>query len=275
MFSPAAPEITTTTSSAIRNSNTVLILVLSGLALAVIGLVLFLVIRRKRRKSQAARDKLMTEGHPNISIPTLGTQYELSSLLSINTIGRKGSHQSELSIGSGYNVTTAAEKTEHILDDRVSKYIDHDIGQDVVDGHNVTLETILNTTQDPPTDTNIAPKAEQEIFETPRESHIPDKMLNPPTPELLVSPPSPAGSCSGDRERPRSELYGHCGQTQPPALPTKRSVGQLGQAVSERSLVTQGAGQTPNIPPKLKPFIPPKQTINKSREDVHKINKVN
>ena len=262
--------MTTTTSSAIRNSNTVLILVISALVLAVIGLVLFLVIRRKRRKSEAARDKLMTDGHPNISIPTLGTQYELSSLLSIDTIGRKGSHQSEVSIGSGYNVTTAAEKTEHILDDRVSKYIDHDIGQDVVDGHNVTLETILNTTQDPPTDTTIAPKAEQEMFETPNERHMPDKMLNPPTPELLVSPPSPAGSCSEVRERPRSELYGHCGQGAP-ALPAKRSVGQ---AVSERSLVTQEAGETPNIPPKLKPFIPPKQTINKSREDVHKINKV-
>ena len=129
----------------------------------------------------------------NISIPTLGTQYELNSLLSINTIGRKGSHVSEVSMTSGYNVTSAAEKTEHILDDRVSKYIDHDIGQDVVDGHgdygdhDLTLETILNTTQD-------APRAEQETFETPR-----DQLVNPQalTPELLVSPPSPAGS---DRE---------------------------------------------------------------------------
>ena len=163
--------MTTTTSSAIRNSNTVLILVISALVLAVIGLVLFLVIRRKRRKSQAARDKLMTDGHPNISIPTLGTQYELSSLLSISTIGRKGSHQSEVSIGSGYNVTTAAEKTEHILDDRVSKYIDHDIGQDVVDGHNVTLETILNTTQDPPTDTTIAEEDCQDVNERIEEKY--------------------------------------------------------------------------------------------------------
>ena len=155
------------------NSTTILILVISGLLLAVIGLVLFLVIRRKRRKSRAARDKLMTDGHPNISIPTLGTQYELNSLLSINTIGRKGSHMSEVSMTSGYNVTSAAEKTEHILDDRVSKYIDHDIGQDVVDGHgdygghDLTLETILNTTQD-------APRAEQETLETPR-----DQLVNP------------------------------------------------------------------------------------------------
>lgn len=109
----------------------------------------------------------------NISIPTLGTQYELNSLLSINTIGRKGSHMSEVSMTSGYNVTSAAEKTEHILDDRVSKYIDHDIGQDVVDGHgdygghDLTLETILNTTQD-------APRAEQETLETPR-----DQLVNP------------------------------------------------------------------------------------------------
>ena len=71
----------------------------------------------------AARDKLITDGHPNISIPTLGTQYELNSLLSINAIGRRGSHVSEVSMTSGYNVTSAAEKTEHILDDRVSRMV--------------------------------------------------------------------------------------------------------------------------------------------------------
>ena len=246
------------------NSTTILILVISGLLLAVIGLVLFLVIRRKRRKSMAARDKLMTDGHPNISIPTLGTQYELNSLLSINAIGRRGSHVSEVSMTSGYNVTSAAEKTEHILDDRVSKYIDHDIGQDVVDGHgeygdhDLTLETILNNTQD-------APRAEQETFETPR-----DQLVNPSalTPELLVSPPSPAGS---DRERPRSEVYG---QGHAPALPAKRSISHASREMSLVTWVTEEKGELPNFPPKLKPFIPPKQTINKSRrEDVHKINK--
>ena len=117
----------------------------------------------------------------------------------------------------------------------------------------------MNTTQD-------APRAEQETFETPR-----DQVVNPQalTPELLVSPPSPAGS---DRERPRSEVYG---QGHAPALPAKRSIGH---AASEMSLVTGASeekGELPNIPPKLKPFIPPKQTINKSREDVHKINKEN
>ena len=270
--------MTTTTSRSIRDSNTVLILVISGLVLAVIGLVLFLIIRRKRRKSRLARDKLMTDGHPNISIPTLGTHYELNSLLSINTIGRKDSHQSEISMDSDYNVKTAAEKTEHIIDDRVSKYIDYDIGQDVVDGHDITLETILNTTRDPHTENNIAPKAEPEMFETPRDSQI--NPLNPAAlaPELMISPPSPAGS---DRERPRSELYG---PARVPALPVKRSIGH---AASEMSLVkaAQVAGVTggsertinskelPTIPPKLGPFIPPKQTINKSREDVHKINK--
>ena len=131
----------------------------------------------------AARDKLLTDGPPHTSHPTPGTQYELNGRLSINAIGRRGSHVSEVSMTSGYNVTSAAEKTEHILDDRVSKYIDHDIGQDVVDGHgdygghDLTLETILNTTQD-------APRAEQETFETPR-----DQLVNPSalTPELLVT----------------------------------------------------------------------------------------
>ena len=131
-------------------------------------------------------------------------------------------------MGSDYNVKTAAEKTEHIIDDRVGKYIDHDIGQDVVDGQDVTLETILNNTRDPPTENNIAPKAEHEMFETPRDSQI--NLLNPAAlaPEVMISPPSPAGS---DRERPRSEMYG---QARAPALPVKRSIGH---AASEMSLV--------------------------------------
>ena len=60
------------------------------------------------------------------------------------------------------------------------------------------------------------------------------------------------------------------GQAHAPELPVKRSIGQ---ANSEMSLVTEEKGELPNIPPKPKPFITPKQTINKSREDVHKINK--
>ena len=262
------------------------------LILAVSGLIIFLVFRSKRRKSLAAKDKLMTVGHPHISIPTLGTQYELNSLLSINTIGRKGSHQSEISFGSGYNLTSVGVKTENILDSRVSKYIDHDIGQDVVDYSNDdTLETILNTTLDQDylteSKTALAPRAEKEIFGSLRKSKLHgsqsvDDPVSPPAlaPELTVSPPSPAGS---DRERPKSEILSAA-----PALPVKRSVGHAASEMSllhraevaevtggsERVIKIEIAGELPNIPPKLKPFIPPKQTINKSKEDVKTLNKV-
>ena len=46
----------------------------------------------------------------------------------------------------------------------------------------------------------------------------------------------------------------------PPSPTTARSDSQL--------------ASIPPIPPKSKPFLPPKQTINKSKEDVDRLNKV-
>ena len=100
LFSTVAPPgvMDMTTAPRMKNSNnTTLIVIIIVLIILVILLVLFMIIRKRRRAAAAARAKLMTEGHPHISIPTLGTHYELNSLLSINTVGRKGSHVSQVS----------------------------------------------------------------------------------------------------------------------------------------------------------------------------------
>ena len=158
----------------------------------------------------------MEEGHPQISLPTLGTHYELNSLLSLNTIGRKSSRQSEFSVAmseKSYNVAT--EKTENLLDRRVSKYIDN------VDGENndVTLETIVNTTiENEPVMVDkkkIAPKADPELFES--QISFADTAKREPQIGQLI-PPSP----SFDKERPKSDCF-----LQPPPIPMKVFLGMV------------------------------------------------
>ena len=60
-----------------------------------------------------------------------------------------------------------------------------------------------------------------------------------------------------------------------------RMTGQLNQvpSLSKRAALTKSDSNllyrtSPMLPPKSKPLLPAKQVINKSREDVHKINKV-
>ena len=170
---PNVSEMSTVSDKMDSGSDTTLIVIIVILVIAVIGLIAFMLIRKYQRRMTAAKTKLMEEGHPQISLPTLGTHYELNSLLSLNTIGRKSSRQSEFSVAlseNSYNV--AAEKTEHLLDRRVSKYIDN------VDSENndLTLETIVNTTieSEPVVEDRkrIAPKADPELFESLDLNHL-------------------------------------------------------------------------------------------------------
>ena len=158
-----------------------------------------------RRDAAAAKTKLMEEGHPQISLPTLGTQYELNSLLSLNTLGRKDSRQSEFSVASA-----APEK--QILDIRVSKYIDGG-GEDTVDAsdnNNDTLETILNNTNET---LNNATENHEEIDNTTKLIDIKVEDCSAPAPGLQILPPSP----TPDKERPKSDYFGSI----PPILPAK------------------------------------------------------
>ena len=184
-----------------------MIAVIVTLVIVVVGFIVMVIGLKYRRDAAAAKTKLMEEGHPQISLPTLGTQYELNSLLSLNTLGRKDSRQSEFSVASA-----APEK--QILDIRVSKYIDGG-GEDTVDAsdnNNDTLETILNNTNETLNNTNTTENHE-ERDNTNKLIDIKVEDCSAPAPGLQILPPSPAP----DKERPKSDYFGSI----PPILPAK------------------------------------------------------
>jgi len=222
--SMSPPEMTTISSEKSSDSSPALIVIIVLVILVILGFIIFMLIRRYRRKTTEAKTKQMTEGHPEISLPTLGTHYELKSLLSLNNIGRKGSRQSEFSVA--ISEKTLDDKAENLSDNRVSKYIDHDhVDQDTVDfGNNknfdndVTLESILDSTQEHLMDTSSsdptvsensdgkmsetqnAPTAEPESFESRPVSLANDDLQTGP--KVHLTPPSP-NQC---KERPKSDI---------------------------------------------------------------------
>ena len=168
-------------------------------------------------------------GYPHISLPTLGTQYELNSLLSINTIGRKSSAVSQVS------------QPLDVFDGRVSRYIDADVSNILnkddsygEDPRNFTLQTILDMTSDNVLSEDVhvsPPKAEPEQFTSRPMSVVEVESLAAPSlhqpspfpqveveslqaPTLHLTPPSP--SPQEERERPRSTNF-----DQPPDVPVK------------------------------------------------------
>ena len=195
---PDVTEMTTFRSDQEPESNEALIGVIVTLVIVIVGFIVFVFVRKYRRDAAEAKAKLMEEGHPQISLPTLGTQYELNSLLSLNTIGRKDSRQSEFSVTSG------VEKPD-ILDIRVSKYIDGE-GEDTVDDINDTLETILNNTSDTLNQSTVEKQKSNETLE-------PENFQK--TPELQILPPSPS-----PKQRPKSDFFAPESEL-PPVLPVK------------------------------------------------------
>ena len=53
-----------------------------------------------------------------------------------------------------------------------------------------------------------------------------------------------------------------------------KSLNVVGVAVGGSESRIHQQSDLPNVPPKLTPLLPPKQTINKSKDDINKINKV-
>ena len=82
-------EATTVKNKNDNNSNITLIVIviLSIFIILIVGVIIFY---KKHTKSKAKSEK----ENPFISLPTLGTHYEISSLLTINSDGRKSSETS-------------------------------------------------------------------------------------------------------------------------------------------------------------------------------------
>ena len=108
-----------------------------------------IILYKKYKKSKRKADKTDCQ----ISLPTLGTQYELHSLLSINTVGRKSSNHSEES-NPPSDDKDKCEKSQDVFDGRVSRYIDASTiemtnAEDfIAEPENYTLKKILDVTTD-------------------------------------------------------------------------------------------------------------------------------
>jgi len=300
-------EVTTVKNKNDNKSNiTVIVIVtLSILLILIIGVI---ILYKKYSKSKAKSEK----ENPLISLPTLGTQYELASLLTINTVGRKSSETSN-------QASEDMDKNEDVFDGRVSKYIDAStIEMNKAEEYiaDYTLKNILDVTADErlgssqsfslqpphavPENSTSRPMSLTEelnnisiIGGATSGSRPITRILEEQSDSSLSSPDTPAypaiipaypavipASPSLIKTRPKSEHV----EAAPPLLPAK---GKLVSATSEMMMPTlcqvppspsssrseSSLAIVPPVPPKARPGIPPKQKINKSREDMVRINK--
>jgi len=302
-------EVTTVTSHQ-KSSSNITVIVIVILSICFILIVGVIILYKKYQKSQLKEEK----ADPLISLPTLGTQYELASLLTINTTGRKDSDVSEGSNQAGDDLEKG-EKSEDVFDGRVSKYIDastvemNKAEEYIAESGDYSLKNILDITTDTrlgsSQSVNLQPPHAVPENDTSRPMSMTDETnqisiigggasVSRPISKIMeelsdsssnsqeipnfptVIPPSP--SCR--KTRPKSEYV----ENPPPSLPAKK---KLGSAYSEMVMnkldeippsPTSARSDShlaiiPPVPPKSKPFLPPKQTINKSKEDVARINK--
>merc|ERR1740137_380254 len=141
-------EVTTVTSHQ-KSSSNITVIVIVILSICFILIVGVIILYKKYQKSQLKEEK----ADPLISLPTLGTQYELASLLTINTTGRKDSDVSEGSNQAGDDLEKG-EKSEDVFDGRVSKYIDastvemNKAEEYIAESGDYSLKNILDITTD-------------------------------------------------------------------------------------------------------------------------------
>jgi len=308
-------EVTTVTNQ-LKTSYNGTILAVVIFSVCIILIIGVIILYKKYKKSKTKIDKTEFE----ISLPTLGTQYELSSLLTINTVGRKSSNHSEGSTHTNDDLEKC-DKSQDVFDGRVSRYIDASTvemsrAEEYMAEHgNYTLNNILDLTRDqingssqsfnlkppcavPENSTSRPMSIAETSYSAPNEvqqistiggeesssrpiSKIVEEYSDsssqeiPNNPLVQIFPPS-----SYLKKRPKSENV----ENRPPLLPSKKKLGSASSELAMNNIQqlpsSPAAARSdsqlliiPPIPPKLKPFLPPKQTINKSKEDVTRINK--
>ena len=108
-------EVTTVTSQPSTDSSitVIAVIILSICFILIVGVI---ILYKKHKKSEQKKEK----GKLEISLPTLGTQYEVASLLSINTVGRESSEGSN----QARDDLETCEKSQDVFDGRVSQFID-------------------------------------------------------------------------------------------------------------------------------------------------------
>ena len=139
-------EVTTVTNQPNTSSNITIValIIISVCLILIVGVI---ILYKKHKKSKPKSDKTDVQ----ISLPTLGTQYELASLLSLNTVGRKSSNQSEGSNPANDDLEKC-EKSQDVFDGRVSQFNNTiEINKSeyfMATSGNYTLKNILDVTSD-------------------------------------------------------------------------------------------------------------------------------
>jgi len=315
-----ADEFTTVTNQP-KTSNNLTLLVIIICCVCIIGVVGVIILYKRYKKSKDKADKTDCQ----ISLPTLGTQYELHSLLSINTVGRKSSNHSESSNPVSDDIEKC-DKSQDVFDGRVSRYIDASTiemsrAEDyMAEQANYTLKDILDETSEQRLGSsqsfNLEPPRALPENSTSRPmsladtgGSVQDEMQSisiigvgdslsrpissieeegselssnspeiPTNPTVQILPPTP--SYPKIVTRPKSENI----ENQLPLLPAKKKLGTASSELAMNNVPKMPPSPAsarsdshlaivPPVPPKSKPFLPPKQTINKSKEDVDRINK--
>ena len=248
-FSPSPrSEASTVASEQSNPSSNVTVYALVIVGVCVLLIVGVFILYKKHRNTRKKRQNPELE----ISLPTLGTQYELNSLISINTVGRKSSRQSEESNEDANMTEGSFEKSQDVFDGRVSKYIDASAidmdksEDDVTNGANFSFQNILDVTtekdlgstksfnlQPPHAFPESSTSRPMSMIETETPSRISiigesrpiskimeelsksdkDTLELPNNPTVQVFPPSPSF-----KRRPRSE---NVENLPPPTLPAK------------------------------------------------------
>ena len=180
--------------------------------------------RRYRRKARERKEKLDSVGYDHISLPFLGTKYEI--------ISRKASQVSELSqapVSNGTSHHQPAAIGLDVFDGRVSRYIDADVSNSVARDKDepkpISFQTILDETMEKVAGEEVKvdqvkvkvdqvkvspPKAESEEWSSEPDSGG-ESASSLAVPALALIPPSP-------KERPKSDNF-----EAPPWIPIKVS----------------------------------------------------
>lgn len=210
-----------------------IIIIVTIIFIILLGVSVFLYKRYKQKESKPNKTEY------KIALPTLGTQYKISSVLSINSMGRKL---------SGFSQASDLDEEEKIV-----------LSDDVTDGPCDSCSREMTRAEE-----YIASIAETQ------NSLKEDK-------GCILTNHHRALNMNGE------SLFGHnerlattnVGEIQ--ALnSTKKMLSEvtMSNCTNPTSLSKSNSDlvSAPPIPPKCKPLLPPKQTINKSKEDMERIN---
>jgi len=216
-----------------------IIIIVTIIFIILLGVSIFLYKRYKQKESKLSKTEY------KIALPTLGTQYKISSVLSINSMGRKL---------SGFSQASDLDEEEKIV-----------LSDDVTDGPCDSCSKEITRAEE-----YIASIAEMQ------NSLNEDK-------ECILTNDHRALHMNGESlfEHDERLVTMNVGELQASNSTENMFANRLSEVTMSNCTNPTSLSKSnsdfvsaPPIPPKCKPLLPPKQTINKSKEDMERINQV-